>query len=129
MEWLQRDFGIYVVNMFDTYIAAKTLGFPQLSLQYLLGKYCEVNQNKSLQLADWRIRPLPNDMLEYARQDTHFLIYIYENLRNELIENGNQHNNLLLSVYDQSKMISLKVINDWTFLSQVIANCDCTAMF
>lgn len=95
--------------MFDTYIAAKALGLPQFSLQYLLGKYCDIAQNKAMQLADWRIRPLPNDMLEYARQDTHFLIYIYECMRNELISAGNQRNNLLLSVYDQSRLLCLKV--------------------
>ncbi|ODM99195.1 Exosome component 10 [Orchesella cincta] len=108
IEWLQRDFGLYIVNMFDTYIAAKTLGHPQLSLQYLLGRYCDVSQNKSYQLADWRIRPLPNDMLEYARQDTHYLLYIYERMKNELIEAGNQHNNLLTSVFDQSRSLCLK---------------------
>lgn len=109
MDWLQRDFGLYVVNMFDTFVASKALGNPQHSLQYLLGKYCEVSQNKSMQLADWRLRPLPNEMLEYARQDTHYLIYIYERMRNDLIDAGNQHTNLLLSVYDQSRLICLKV--------------------
>ncbi|CAL8095562.1 unnamed protein product [Orchesella dallaii] len=108
IEWLQRDFGLYVVNMFDTYIAAKVLGHPQLSLQYLLGRYCNVSQNKSYQLADWRLRPLPNEMLEYARQDTHFLLYIFERMRNELVEAGNQHNNLLISVFDQSRQVCLK---------------------
>ena len=28
VEWLQRDFGLYVVNLFDTYWAARTLGLP-----------------------------------------------------------------------------------------------------
>lgn len=31
-------------------------------------------------------RPLPEEMLEYARSDTHFLLYIYDNLRNALID-------------------------------------------
>ena len=31
-------------------------------------------------------RPLPEDMLKYARSDTHFLLYIYDNLRNALLD-------------------------------------------
>jgi exosome complex exonuclease RRP6 len=109
VEWLQKDFGLYLVNMFDTQIAAKLLGGQQLGLQALLDKYCSVAQNKTFQLADWRIRPLPKDMLHYARQDTHSLLYIYDMLRNELIDAGNDNNNLILSAYDQSKTMCLKV--------------------
>jgi exosome complex exonuclease RRP6 len=36
-------------------------------------------------MADWRIRPIPEEMLAYARSDTHFLLYIFDNLRNALI--------------------------------------------
>ena len=58
--WLQRDFSVYVVNMFDTHIAAKILEFPRgcLSLAFLLHHYCKVSTEKRFQLADWRIRPL-----------------------------------------------------------------------
>lgn len=34
--WLQRDFQIYVVNLFDTYQAAKLMRYPALSLAHLL---------------------------------------------------------------------------------------------
>ena len=54
--WLQRDFGIYVVNMFDTGQAARVLNFDKYSLAYLLKKFCDVTANKQYQLADWRIR-------------------------------------------------------------------------
>ena len=33
-----------------------------------------------------RLRPLPKEMLAYARSDTHFLLYIYDNLRNALLD-------------------------------------------
>ena len=36
VEWLQRDFGIYVVNMFDTGQAARVLRLPSKGLAYLL---------------------------------------------------------------------------------------------
>lgn len=56
IEWLQRDLGLYVVNMFDTYQAAKVLSYPKLGLSYLLKKFCNVESNKKFQLYDWRIR-------------------------------------------------------------------------
>jgi exosome complex exonuclease RRP6 len=31
-------------------------------------------------------RPLPDEMLKYARADTHFLLYVYDNLRNALLD-------------------------------------------
>lgn len=54
-------------------------------------------------------RPLPEELVQYARQDTHYLLYIYDCLRNELINRGNEHRNLLQSVYQRSKTICLKV--------------------
>lgn len=47
--------------------------------------YCDFTADKRYQLADWRIRPLPREMLDYARSDTHFLLYIYDHLRNALL--------------------------------------------
>jgi hypothetical protein len=40
------------------------------------------------QLADWRVRPLPDDMLHYARADTHFLLAAADALRAELCTAG-----------------------------------------
>ena len=58
INWLQRDFGIYVVNMFDTGRASRILSYESFSLKYLLLKFCNFETDKSYQLADWRIRPL-----------------------------------------------------------------------
>jgi exosome complex exonuclease RRP6 len=54
--WLQRDFGLYVVALFDTYHASRALGYPQASLAYLLSHFVHFNANKQYQLADWRTR-------------------------------------------------------------------------
>ena len=56
IEWLQRDLGLYVVNMFDTGQAARVLGFARHSLSHLMQHYCGVDPDKQFQLADWRIR-------------------------------------------------------------------------
>jgi exosome complex exonuclease RRP6 len=84
--WLQRDFGLYIVNCFDTFQAAKVLQFSTLSLAHLVKFYCGVTLNKKYQLADWRERPLSEEMLHYAKADTHYLLYIYDSLRKELFK-------------------------------------------
>ncbi|KAH7915435.1 hypothetical protein BJ138DRAFT_86795 [Hygrophoropsis aurantiaca] len=84
--WLQQDFNLFIVNLFDTYHASKVLEFPKHGLAYLLEIYCDFIPEKQYQLADWRIRPLPEEFLAYARSDTHFLLYIYDHLRNALLD-------------------------------------------
>ncbi|KEH25571.1 exosome complex exonuclease RRP6 [Medicago truncatula] len=79
--WLQRDFGIYVCNMFDTGQASKVLKLERNSLEHLLNHFCEITANKEYQNADWRLRPIPDEMLRYAREDTHYLLYIYDTMR------------------------------------------------
>lgn len=44
--WLQRDFGIYVVNMFDIGQVVRVLNFDKYFLVYLLKKFCDVIVNK-----------------------------------------------------------------------------------
>jgi exosome complex exonuclease RRP6 len=80
-------------------------------LAFLLQHYCNVTTDKRFQLADWRIRPLPSVMLNYAQMDTHYLLYIYDMLRNALVERGveQQHQNLLRTALMRSKDTSLKV--------------------
>ncbi|KAL2263256.1 hypothetical protein VTK26DRAFT_7603 [Humicola hyalothermophila] len=89
--WLQRDLGLYVVGLFDTHHACDVLGYAGKSLAFLLKKFADFDADKKYQLADWRIRPLPEEMFYYARSDTHYLLYIYDMLRNELAELSN-HN-------------------------------------
>ncbi|GMI30318.1 hypothetical protein TeGR_g14633, partial [Tetraparma gracilis] len=86
--WLQRDFGIYVVNLFDTYRSSRLLGYPARSLKHLLERHAGYAADKSRQLADWRERPLPPALLSYARGDTHFLLDVYDRVRRELGERG-----------------------------------------
>ena len=42
-------------------------------------------------------------MLHYAREDTHYLLYMFDRLVNQLVEQGNEFNNLLLATYERSK--------------------------
>ena len=83
--WLQRDFGVFIVNMFDTGQAARLLEYPGFSLAYLLKLHCSVQPDKQYQLADWRVRPLGEALLKYAREDTHYLLFVYDKMKNELL--------------------------------------------
>ncbi|XP_077007435.1 exosome complex component 10 [Tamandua tetradactyla] len=108
IEWLQKDFGLYVVNMFDTHQAARLLNLGRHSLDHLLKLYCSVESNKQYQLADWRIRPLPEEMLNYARDDTHYLLYIYDKMKLELWERAGDQPVQLQVVWQRSRDICLK---------------------
>ncbi|KAK7315522.1 hypothetical protein VNO77_34072 [Canavalia gladiata] len=106
--WLQRDFGIYICNLFDTHQASKALNLERNSLEHILHHFCEVTANKEYQNADWRLRPLPDEMIRYAREDTHYLLYIYDLMRIKLFalskesENSESSDTPLVEVYKRS---------------------------
>lgn len=56
MVWLQRDLGLYVNGLFDTFFASDALHYSSRSLAFLLSKFVDFNADKRYQLADWRIR-------------------------------------------------------------------------
>lgn len=105
--WLQRDLGLYIVNMFDTGLAARALEIG-CSLKFLLSRYCNLEVSKEHQLADWRLRPLDQELINYAQGDTHYLLYVYDVIKNELIEAGNGGRQILLSVLQSSKELCLR---------------------
>ncbi|XP_062855222.1 exosome component 10 [Trichomycterus rosablanca] len=108
IEWLQKDFGLYVVNMFDTHQASRSLNLGRNSLDHLLKVFCDVDSNKRYQLADWRIRPLPEEMIKYAQADTHYLLYVYDRLRADLFDAANAQPALIQLVWSKSKDLCLK---------------------
>lgn len=109
--WLQRDLGLYIVGLFDTYHAARSLGYPGASLAYLLDRFVQFKAQKQYQTADWRVRPLSKELFEYARADTHFLLYVYDNMRNELVEKSDfsdVEKNKVHDVLEKSKETALQ---------------------
>jgi len=85
---LKRDFGFRFANLFDTMVAARILGWGELGLGSILKNEFGVQLNKRYQRANWGKRPLPADMLAYARLDTHYLIPLRNQLRSELKAKG-----------------------------------------
>ena len=60
-----------------------------MSLETLCDKFLNVQLDKFFQVADWRIRPLPQGMMDYARCDSHYLIPLYAIFQQILM--GNIH--------------------------------------
>ncbi|KAH7156922.1 ribonuclease H-like domain-containing protein [Dactylonectria macrodidyma] len=109
MVWLQRDLGLYVNGLFDTFFACELL-YSGRSLAFLLSKFVDFDADKQYQLADWRIRPIPEEMLYYARSDTHYLLYIYDRVRNDLVaasDAANKETNLIERALQRSRELSL----------------------
>ncbi|KAK2003952.1 exonuclease [Colletotrichum falcatum] len=118
MVWLQRDLGLYVNGLFDTGMACEVLHYPQKSLAFLLKKFVNFDADKKYQLADWRMRPLSEEMLYYARSDTHYLLYIYDKMRNELVmksDRGNPGTDYIEATLQKSKTLSLSRYGGETF--------------
>ena len=81
---LKRDFSFEFHNIFDTMIAARILGEPQVGLGSLLAARFGITLNKKYQRANWGSRPLSKEMLNYARMDTHYLFALHEELEADL---------------------------------------------
>ena len=84
LRLLHQDYGWHVRNIFDTRIAAQLLGIRAFGLAALLERYFGVKLEKKHQRADWSMRPLTQDMLDYAAQDTKHLIELRNRMRAEL---------------------------------------------
>ena len=84
LRLLHQDYGWQVANIFDTRIAAQLLGIRAFGLAALLQHFFSVKLDKRFQRADWSMRPLSQEMLSYAAQDTLHLLPLRERLRAEL---------------------------------------------
>ena len=84
LRLLHQDYGWRVTNIFDTRIAAQLVGLKAFGLAALLERYFGVKLDKKHQRADWSMRPLTEGMLDYAAQDTRYLLDLRDRLRAEL---------------------------------------------
>jgi len=85
---LHRDFDFMFANIFDTMVAARTLGYNAIGLGSMLAEKFGLDVDKHNQKADWAQRPLTASMLDYARLDTHYLVPLRNILEAELRERG-----------------------------------------
>lgn len=85
---LKRDFGFSFANLFDTMLAARVCGADKLGLASMLESHFGVKANKKYQRANWGERPLSDEMIRYARLDTHYLPRLRDYWRQQLIDMG-----------------------------------------
>lgn len=88
LRLLHQDYGWHVTNIFDTRIAAQLLGIKSFGLAALLEQFFDVKLDKKHQRADWSMRPLTADMLDYAAQDTRYLLQLRDHMKSELERRG-----------------------------------------
>jgi ribonuclease D len=85
---LKRDYGFEFANIFDTMVAARTLGWPQVGLGPILETRFGVKTDKKYQRANWGHRPLTFEQLDYARRDTRYLCELKTLLIESLTQAG-----------------------------------------
>jgi ribonuclease D len=85
---LKRDFHFQFANLFDTMIAARILGWKNVGLGNILQEKFGVALNKKMQRADWGARPLTDEQISYAREDTCHLLALRDLQIDELKKAG-----------------------------------------
>ena len=86
IRMLYHCVGIQITNLFDTEISARFLGEKKTSLATMVEKHFNVKLKKQYQKSNWAIRPLPLEMLEYAVNDTKYLLSLKDRLKEKLVE-------------------------------------------
>lgn len=81
-----NQLGFYPAELFDTEVAAKLIGFEKFGLAALVQETQGIELKKEHSAADWSMRPLTPEMLEYAAQDVYFLKELREQLLTKLKE-------------------------------------------
>jgi len=86
LRLLRRGLNLVAHRIFDTVIAARLLGIREFSLAALVERHFGVELGKGSQKANWAQRPLSVRMIEYAINDTHYLLPLAERLDSQLRE-------------------------------------------
>jgi len=84
VRMLRRAGHVEVRRVFDTMIAARLIGIKEFSLAALISKYFGVTLVKGSQKANWARRPLSPQMIDYAINDTRYLLALTEILEGEM---------------------------------------------
>lgn len=88
MSLLQNAYGVLPERILDTQIAARLLGFEQFGLAALVEHFYGITLSKKNQKANWGIRPIPEDMLEYAQGDVAYMLDMADRLVADLKSKG-----------------------------------------
>lgn len=81
---MKRRYGFGFKNLFDTRVAAATLGSKNPGLASVLREHFQIELDKSMQRSNWGERPLSDKQIRYARLDTHYLLPLMQRQKAEL---------------------------------------------
>jgi ribonuclease D len=88
-ECLLTTYGFLAAPIFDTSVAASLLGFgDQIGLGRLLEQTVNVTIAKGHSRTNWLQRPLPTELIRYAREDVSHLVASYRALEAQLKKSG-----------------------------------------
>jgi hypothetical protein len=62
-------------------------------------------------------RPLPLELIQYARSDTHYLLHIFDRMWNEALTRDQMKKNILLAIINRSKELCYKKYEKESFQS------------
>jgi ribonuclease D len=82
------ELGLHPDALFDTELAGRLCGFERVSLGALVEKLLGYTLEKGHSAADWSVRPLPAEWLNYAALDVELLIPLRDVLADELTRQG-----------------------------------------
>lgn len=85
---LKRDFGVGPETVGDTQTAARFLGAKSFGLAALLESHFDIELDKAVRRSNWLARPLSDDQLAYAREDTQYLLALWDELVAEVQSAG-----------------------------------------
>jgi ribonuclease D len=88
LRMLRRGIKFTPGEVFDTYLAARLVGLKDVGLASLVKEFFGIDLPKSSQKANWAKRPLTETMIEYAINDTLYLVELAEHLTERLYALG-----------------------------------------
>ena len=85
LRMMRLTFGFLAeMEVFDTMLAARLLGYEEFGLAALVERFFGVRMSKGGQKSDWSKRPLSDAQVRYAGDDTRYLLPLAARLRGEL---------------------------------------------
>jgi ribonuclease D len=85
---LKRDFQFKIGPIFDTALAARAIGMERWSLKELVFRFFNITLCKAHQKSNWSLRPLSQDQLDYACDDTVYLPELFSLLTEAVLKKG-----------------------------------------
>ncbi|HVQ18937.1 MAG TPA: ribonuclease D [Actinomycetes bacterium] len=82
------DLGLRPVELFDTELAGRLLGYPRVGLGAITEAVLGYQLEKGHAAVDWSTRPIPDDWLRYAALDVEILVELRDALAAELVDAG-----------------------------------------